>query len=338
MTRLRRPSATTAGAISASAALCFALVGGSVSPALAATTPTPSTSRGTTVAAAPSRDQAATPTTSAASAAKPGAVPTPAPTPAPAPITPVVTGITKHLGNTASVRTAALTGTHLGHVARVLVGGVVAADLTLVGSKRVTFLIGTAPNFQATTVPISVVTDTGVTLPTTLSYSWKVRTKRDREMAYAGVNWNATKNARFGYLPGSDCTNFVSQLLLARGWLQSAQWWNTYSTTRTWSATWASVTAMSDWLGTRPDLATHLLYRDRNQAVVGDIIQINWDGVGAGKLWEHSAVVSRVDIEPDGTHDIYYTAHSTNRLYGGSLYWLVKGYKHIRIQFWHLNT
>ena len=49
-------------------------------------------------------------------------------------------------------------------------------------------------------------------------------------------------------------------------------------------------------------------------------------------------MVSKVVVLPDGSHDIYYTAHTTARLFGGSLAAIMgaKQYRHARIQFFHL--
>ena len=103
------------------------------------------------------------------------------------------------------------------------------------------------------------------------------------------------------------------------------------------SATWVSSTAMSDWLASRPDLATHLTYGQRAEVQVGDVVQFNWSG--AGSSWDHTAVVSKIVIEPNGTQVIWYAEHTNHQLYGGSIGALTRlpGYEHMRVQFWHLR-
>lgn len=239
-------------------------------------------------------------------------------------------------GNSASVRTVTVHGTDLQNVMEVLVGDQVALNLTPVSSRTIRFQVGSAPTFQAGAAAITLIAADWTLVPTPLTFRWVVHTKRDREMQYAGLHWNATSSVRFGFLKGIDCVNFTSQLLLARGWKQSAEWWTTFGRTKAYSATWVSSTAMSDWLRRRTDLATRLTWGTRDQAVVGDIVQFNWDGKGRG--WDHTAVVSKVVVRASGVHDIYYTAHTTARLFGGSLAAILasKTYRHAKIQFFHL--
>ncbi len=103
------------------------------------------------------------------------------------------------------------------------------------------------------------------------------------------------------------------------------------------SAAWISSTAMSDWLASRRDLATRLTYGQRAAVQVGDIVQFNWSGVGSS--WDHTAVVSKIVIEPNGRQDIWYAEHTNHQLYGGSIGALTKlsGYEHMRVQFWRLT-
>lgn len=103
------------------------------------------------------------------------------------------------------------------------------------------------------------------------------------------------------------------------------------------SATWVSSTAMSDWLATRPDLATRLTYAQRAEVHVGDIVQFNWTGVGSS--WDHTAVVSKIVVDPNGTRHIWYAEHTNHQLYGGSIGSLAQqpGYQHMRVQFWQLK-
>ena len=154
-------------------------------------------------------------------------------------------------------------------------------------------------------------------------------------MAYAFQNWNRTSSARFGYIPDNDCANFTSQTLLARGWQPSDEWFNDGQ--GDWSSTWVSSTAMSTWLKQRPDLATRLPYRQRDKVVVGDIVQFHWGWGKAYTGWDHTAVVSKVVVLPNGRHDIYYVAHTNNSRYGGSTQYFAEHFsKRLRIQFFHL--
>jgi hypothetical protein len=217
----------------------------------------------------------------------------------------------------------------------VLLDGVPTGRLTLVSPTRLGFLVGTAPDFQADTAVVSLVAASdGAVLPTSLTFAWTVQSRVDRQMRYAFLNWNDSASARYGYLPGNDCANFTSQTLRARGWRTGAAWYDKGQ--GSWSGTWVSSTAMSHWLARRADLATHLGYRQRDDVRVGDIVQFNWEGVST--WWDHTAVVSKVVVLPNGRHDIYYVAHTNNTRYGGSTEYLAHHRAKLRIQFWRLNA
>jgi hypothetical protein len=249
-------------------------------------------------------------------------------------VQPAATALDHTAGRTANTRTVWLTGTHLDAVSGVLVGGVASTRLTPVSPTRLGVLIGTSPEFQPATAAISLVSATdGAVLPTDLAFTWVVENRVDRQMRYAFQHWNDYASARYGYLPDNDCANFTSQTLRARGWRTSAAWFNDGQ--GDWAANWVSSTAMSTWLKKRPDLATRLLYRQRDDVRVGDVVQFNYEGVST--WWDHTAVVSRVVVLPNGRHDIYYVAHTNNTRYGGSTEYLAHHRTKLRIQFFRLN-
>jgi hypothetical protein len=66
-------------------------------------------------------------------------------------------------------------------------------------------------------------------------------------------------------------------------------------------------------------------------------VQFNWTGVGSS--WDHTAVVSKIVIEPNGAEHIWYAEHTNHQLYGGSIDALTRlpGYEHMRVQFWRLK-
>jgi hypothetical protein len=228
-----------------------------------------------------------------------------------------------------------ITGTNLDNVSDVLIGGVSTTQLTPVSPTRLGVAIGTSPDFQAATAAITLVAASdGAQVPTGLAFTWTVQNRVDRQMRYAFTNWNNYASARYGYLPDNDCANFTSQTLQARGWRTGRVWFDNGQ--GDWTATWVSSTAMSRWLGKRPDLATHLLYRQRDAVRVGDIVQFNYEGVGT--WWDHTGVVSKVVVLPNGRHDIYYVAHTNNTRYGGSTEYLAHHRTKLRIQFWRLNA
>jgi Putative amidase domain len=238
-------------------------------------------------------------------------------------------------------------GSGFTNLAKVLVDKAVATNLTVVSDTVARFRIGTAATFQPGVARIALVSASdGSTVATPLTFTYSVGNRTDRQMQYAFTNWGLTSSRRFGYIPFNDCANFASQTLLARGWKPSSTWFNQGSSTGTAtgrpvaSATWVSSTALSNWLATRKDLATRLGYAQRDLAVVGDVVQFNWDSkANPGNVWLHTAVVSKVVVLPNGRHDVYYVAHTNNSQYGGSTDWFAAHMtKNLRIQFWHLNT
>ena len=276
--------------------------------------------------------------------------PTPAPTPAPIAFEPWATALSQVSGHSAVQRHVRITGTRFlpvtgvsAGLAAVLVNGTRADDLVVRSDTSATFLMGAAPSFQPGAVSITLESGDDVSVPTALTFTYTTTSGLDKQMAYAGSHWTLTSSATFGYIPGNDCADFTSQTLLARGWKQSWQWYDTGAAPKTKlpiaSATWVSSTAMSDWLRTRPDLVKHLSYAqaDRDQVAVGDIVQFNWNIKTSPGVWQHTAVVSKVVNLPNGHHDFYYTAHTNNQLFGGTTGYLVAGNKYLRIQFWHLK-
>jgi hypothetical protein len=275
--------------------------------------------------------------------AAPSPDPTPAPTPTPAPVEPAATRLAYSSGHSASTRVMHLYGSDLTALSAVLVDGAEAEQLTVLDDATATFLLDVAPDYQPGTVPISLVSADGTVVPTTLTFRYFSTSRLDKQMAYAFAHWNDTASARYGYIRDNDCANFTSQTLAARGWKPSSQWYDKGPATRTRlplaTATWVSSTAMSNWLHSRPDLATHLGYAraDRVQAVVGDIVQFDWDAKKYPGVWQHTGVVSRVTVLPNGDHAIEYVAHTNNNRYG-NVQWLVQHMgKNLRIQFWHLK-
>lgn len=335
---------TLAAALIGALALSAAAPAGAVTPS-----PSPTASASASASATPSPTATATatarPTASATPTASttPPVVVTPTPTPTPVVPLPVLTTTNKHSGHTSVSRTATVTGTHLLNLASVQIGGTAAPDLVVLSDTRARFTIPNAVDYQARIDHVTVTAKSDRTVRDTgLTFQYKVVGKVDRQMAYAFQHWSSTSSAAFGFLSGSDCANFASQTLLARGWTRSAQWFN-YGA-GDWSGSWVSSTALSSWLKKRTDLATHLTYSQRDAVVVGDVVQFRWPGHSKTySSWDHTAIVSKVVVLPNGKKDIYYVAHTLPRQYGGGTTGLAAWYaaqkikgSTLRIQFFHL--
>lgn len=151
-----------------------------------------------------------------------------------------------------------------------------------------------------------------------------------RELAYADRYWQHP-NPAYGSFGGTDCVNFTSQALHARGWPMTAEWGT--STTlgrRAATRTWVSSTAMMHWLASRPDLATPVDDEHRDEVAVGDVVQFDWDASGDR---DHTAVVSRV---ADGGRTIEVAEHSPAGRADSVDRLLAEHGGHGVIQYWHL--
>ncbi|WP_022891083.1 amidase domain-containing protein [Agromyces subbeticus] len=120
----------------------------------------------------------------------------------------------------------------------------------------------------------------------------------DAQVGYVLTYWSGYNTAEYTVLSGVDCANFASQSLVARGWAMDAGWYYDRAT-GAMSPSWASSTAMRDWLYGRPDLATPLDDSQRGLVKVGDIAQFDWDGSGDR---DHTAIVTRVEHTASGTN------------------------------------
>lgn len=156
-----------------------------------------------------------------------------------------------------------------------------------------------------------------------------------REIAYARQYWQH-RNAAYGSYAGTDCVNFTSQVLHARGWPMTAAWGSSellgrHAATRTW----LSSTAMMHWLAHRPDLAVAVDDRHRDEVAVGDIAQFDWDGSGDR---DHTAIVSRVLRHADGTVDIDVAEHSPSGMFDSVDARLAQYGPRAVVHYWHLTS
>jgi len=126
----------------------------------------------------------------------------------------------------------------------------------------------------------------------------------DAQLAYLDEHWQQRNTSAFGSLSGTDCVNFTSQGLLARGWTMNADWWqvSVFGWNR-YAKPWISSTAFRDYLAAHPELGSPV---DAADAQLGDIVQFDWDNSGNR---DHTATVSRIDA--DGT--IRVIQHSADR-------------------------
>jgi hypothetical protein len=122
------------------------------------------------------------------------------------------------------------------------------------------------------------------------------------QLDYAENYYKSPNKETFGDLGGTDCVNFVSQTLLSRGWKLNPKWTYTPEFTRPW----ISSTGFREYLLTQPELATELLWKDRDLVQVGDVVQFDWDNSGDR---DHTAIVSGIQLT-NGKREILISSHS----------------------------
>ncbi|MFE6253727.1 amidase domain-containing protein [Agromyces sp. NPDC057865] len=134
------------------------------------------------------------------------------------------------------------------------------------------------------------------TTPRTLTLTYTSDPGIDAQVAYVLAYWSSYNTDQYPVIDGYDCANFASQSLVARGWTMDGGWYLDGSGAM--SPSWASSTALRDYLRTRTDRATELDDSQRSQVKVGDIAQFDWDDSGDR---DHTAVVTRVEHTDAGT-------------------------------------
>jgi len=116
----------------------------------------------------------------------------------------------------------------------------------------------------------------------------------DAQLDYLLAHWDERNTEQFGSFGGTDCVNFTSQGLLARGWTMDEDWWHLdVLWTHQYAKAWVSSTAFRDYLAEHPERAVETT---EAEVVVGDIVQFDYDNSGNR---DHTATISRID--PDGS-------------------------------------
>lgn len=112
----------------------------------------------------------------------------------------------------------------------------------------------------------------------------------ESQMAYLHKHFDDRNSAEFGSLDGTDCVNFTSQGLHARGWKMTDDWWHLAVVGQhQYSKAWVSSTTFAAYLDDHPSLAEEATAAD---VAIGDLVQFDYDSSGNR---DHTATVSRVD-------------------------------------------
>ena len=154
------------------------------------------------------------------------------------------------------------------------------------------------------------------------------------QLAYAKEHYKNPNKSAFGDLGGTDCVNFTSQTLLARGWKMDSEWSMKLGGGKTdYTRPWISSTGFRDYLASHHEKATPLTWEQREQVVAGDVVQFDWDASGDR---DHTAVVSGIETL-NGKRVILLTSHSPAAFDWPIDEALAEHGKETKVYFWHLG-
>jgi len=154
------------------------------------------------------------------------------------------------------------------------------------------------------------------------------------QLDYVSRYWDGRNSEEYGALDSSDCVNFASQSLIARGWEQTDEWWHRRSPDgrHSYSDAWISSTALRNYLGARPELALSVDASAPDRVALGDIVQFDWDSDGKP---DHTGVVVSAADEGAGIV-IRYASHSNDRERQGVDEAIERDGRGGSYTFWHL--
>ena len=190
--------------------------------------------------------------------------------------------------------TITFTGEGLDDVSSVVFGGVAATSVTAVAHNQLQVVAPAALDYAVGAVSVTAASEEGEVIASAANYDYQVVTPVDAQMQYAFAHWQDYNDEVWGTFPDNDCGNFVNQTLIARGWVQTDEWYSEWNTTGDFSDSWARGPAMDAWFASQTDRATRLSLEQRDQAKVGDVVMFDWDPANENGV-DHTMLVSKVD-------------------------------------------
>ena len=157
----------------------------------------------------------------------------------------------------------------------------------------------------------------------------------EAQISYAKAHFKTSNGSAFGDLGGTDCVNFTSQTLLARGWSMTPEWFFKATSSEPYSRAWISSTAFRDYLDTKPELAKAMTWAQRDEVVAGDVVQFDWDDSGDR---DHTAIISGITHdEKTGERVLLVSSHSPSAFDWPIKEVLAEQPGETAVYFWHLS-
>lgn len=206
------------------------------------------------------------------------------------------------------------------------------------GQLRVQVPTAVEVEYQAKWVPVTVTID-GLSYRIG-EYAYVVESAVDKQMAYALKHWEKYNSEQYGDFSPSDCMNFVSQTLAARGVAMDEEWHNNFGpgdspdNWQSWTTpAWISVSNFERYLETKQEALgvekLDLWAVDRSKLALGDIVVFEWvkRAVTAEQpadmpddLWQllaedgdHAMVITDLVHNADGTISVKLAGHTNDR-------------------------
>lgn len=116
---------------------------------------------------------------------------------------------------------------------------------------------------------------------------------RAQAVAYANRWWNS-HNPAFAHFPKDDCTNYISQCLLAGGAPMSKLgdktngWWYRFGSNPSWSYSWTMAHGLKNYLGSAKSGLRGIKVNSPYELQLGDVICYDFDGDGH---FQHNSIV-----------------------------------------------
>lgn len=231
-------------------------------------------------------------------------------------------------GSLVGGETIEITGVGLTDATAVDVDGVDATVLTAT-NESLTFTMPHSVDYVSGEV-VAIDVLTGSDIVASFDYTYLSLTAVDRQLEYAFAYWNDYNTEFYGDFNawGGDCINFVSQTLVARGWVPTDDWFN--DAQEDWAPAFVHVPSFDEWLSSHPEYGAVRLGLDSiDQVKIGDVVLFDWEGDGS---LDHAQVVSGLE---DG--DVLMVGHNVDSTYRSVTAALAEqGHEAAQVSFWSI--